>query len=105
MYQCPVCAYKGLRYPPSDYTICPSCGTEFGYDDFSRSYEDLRQDWIMRHMPWFSTATPRPANWSPVAQLLAGGFLQVVNKQAGGTSRSETRIGQQSVRLQASVAV
>jgi hypothetical protein len=38
-YSCHVCGYSMLDEPPYDkygcatYTICPCCGTEFGYDD------------------------------------------------------------------------
>jgi predicted RNA-binding Zn-ribbon protein involved in translation (DUF1610 family) len=39
MYTCPVCGFQGLSEPAYDehyctfFEICPSCGTEFGYDD------------------------------------------------------------------------
>ena len=69
-YTCPVCGYNELELPPADFTICPSCGTEFGYHDATASLEELRQRWIGRGAPWISQVTPRPLNWSPWEQLL-----------------------------------
>jgi hypothetical protein len=105
MHTCPVCAYKGLRYPPSDFAICPSCGTEFGYDDTSKTYEDLRRDWIIGGMRWFSLSTPRPVNWNAVQQLSDGSLLPLITKTATGTSRSESRFEQDKIRLEFSRAV
>ena len=73
-YTCPVCGYSRLPDPPSEYTICPSCGTEFGYDDFASTYDDLRQRWILQRMPWFSTHTQPPQDWNPATQLLNSGL-------------------------------
>ena len=42
MYTCPVCAYAALIYPPEDFTICPSCGTDFGYHDSNKTNAELR---------------------------------------------------------------
>jgi transcriptional regulator with XRE-family HTH domain len=69
-YECPVCGYDELTKPPEDYTICPSCGTEFENDDFDRTHAGLRHDWISDNMPWFSRSTPAPKNWSPYRQLI-----------------------------------
>ena len=56
--------------PPVDYMICPCCGTEFGLDDVSMSYDDLRILWAYgKHYAWFSQYTPPPPNWNPTAQL------------------------------------
>jgi hypothetical protein len=81
-YQCPVCGYIGFDEPPwaSDvspsYDICPSCGTEFGYQDFGQNelerrarWQTLRQEWIGRGMPWSSSVDPKPAEWDPIKQL------------------------------------
>lgn len=46
---CPVCGYGGLTEPPSDFTICP---TEFGYDDATRSHEELREEWVRNGSRW-----------------------------------------------------
>jgi transcriptional regulator with XRE-family HTH domain len=70
-YQCPVCGYDELTQPPENYSICDSCGTEFENDDFDRTHNELRSDWISRHMPWFSKSTLPPRNWSPYRQLIA----------------------------------
>ncbi len=45
-YTCPVCGYACLPSPATDYTICPSCGTEFGYTDFTAGHAQLRAAWI-----------------------------------------------------------
>lgn len=42
-YRCPVCAYDALTTAPVDLSICPSCGTQFGYDDVGRSHKELRE--------------------------------------------------------------
>ncbi len=68
-YTCPVCGYNELDLPPADFTICPSCGTEFGYHDATTSMEELRQRWIRRGALWTSQVTPRPLNWNPWEQL------------------------------------
>jgi hypothetical protein len=104
MNTCPVCGYDKLKYPARDYTICPSCGTEFGYHDTSRTFEELRISWMARGMQWHSLVVSRPLNWKPVAQLLAAGLLPVVNKASSEMSRSEARIGGARLRLQFSGA-
>jgi len=58
MYTCPVCEYTKLEVPPENHEICPSCGTEFGFDDFDTTHEMLRFDWICQGKPWWSTAIP-----------------------------------------------
>ena len=75
MYVCPVCGYNGLQYPPANFTICPSCYTEFGYDDATLTHEALRREWIQNGMQWeASNITPPPPGWNPVQQLLDAGF-------------------------------
>lgn len=44
-YLCPVCGY-GMEDPPSDFNICPCCGTEFGYHDANTSTNTLRAAWL-----------------------------------------------------------
>ncbi len=68
-FTCPVCAYDALIRPPCDYMICPCCGTEFGYDDFSATHEELCAEWLAKGAPWFSKKTPPPPGWEPKAQL------------------------------------
>ncbi len=66
---CPVCGYDNLTHPPKDYMICPCCGTEFGYDDFTATHEELRQEWMSNGCQWFSSRVLAPTGWDPVAQL------------------------------------
>lgn len=69
MYTCPVCGYNRLRYPPDDYTICPSCGTQFGYTDANVSHAQLLREWLLRGHPWHSNVTPPPPGWNYLKQL------------------------------------
>jgi hypothetical protein len=68
---CPVCGYT-LPYPPADFHICPSCGTEFGYDDAATTYEELRKRWIRTGPSWWSPVDPRPVDWNPDQQMING---------------------------------
>lgn len=64
MYTCPVCGYDELPRPPRDFNICPSCYTEFGYEDSKRSYAELTREWIRNGMPWAAAdVTPPPPDW------------------------------------------
>jgi hypothetical protein len=67
MYICPICGYNQLDYPPfskegypSD-TICPCCGTQFGYEvvkvDLAR-FKQLRDLWIKGGCPFFEVKKP-----------------------------------------------
>lgn len=68
-YPCPVCGY-GLSKPATDFTICPSCGVEFGYSDAGISHSELRKEWISFGAPWSSRVEPRPIGWNPWDQLI-----------------------------------
>jgi hypothetical protein len=85
MHICPVCAYNQLPFPPSDYRICPCCGTEFEADDVDFTHEELRERWILAGMPWFSRHTPPPPGWSAPRQLAHAG-LQSIPVSGVGTS-------------------
>lgn len=76
---CPVCLWPGLMEEawsqdcPS-HEICPSCGTEFGYDDavgftdveaLTRRHDELRQAWVSAGMRWWSDSSERPEAWHP----------------------------------------
>ena len=74
MNNCPVCGYQMVN-PPTDFHICPSCGTEFGYDDCGVSYESLRERWLASGPVWWSPVDPVPDSWSPSQQLMNGVFL------------------------------
>src|SRR2546423_638079 len=69
MNTCPVCGYI-MRYPPTDHHICPSCGTEFGYDDVGIGYALLRERWVQAGARWWSPVDPQPENWRPYEQLM-----------------------------------
>jgi len=85
-YLCPVCGYDQLSRPPRDYSICPCCGTEFGYDDYATIHEQLRQRWMASGAHWFSHARPAPNGWNPLIQLMASGFVtRTVGLDAGLT--------------------
>jgi hypothetical protein len=77
-YQCPVCFYDGLPYPPSDYHICLCCGTEFGSDDQDFSHAQLMEMWIASGAGWFFR-TP-PVEWSPWVQLQRSGIFESLSE-------------------------
>lgn len=68
-YRCPVCFYAQLPYPPEDFHICPCCGTEFGNDDVTFGYEELRNNWLRNGARWFFRNPP--PDWSAWQQLAA----------------------------------
>src|ERR1035438_1093369 len=75
MFTCPVCGYGGLRHPPNDHVICPSCGVQFGYNDagplpLPEMHRRLRQRWIRRGAQWQSTVIARPRDWNAWLQLI-----------------------------------
>lgn len=59
-YMCPVCDYDKLTDPPTDFEICPSCGTEFGYTDHTKTHAELRAEWIKGGRKWWSRHTKQP---------------------------------------------
>lgn len=83
---CPVCGYPNLEEPPYDrygsssFGICPSCGTEFGYDDAHATmapadvHADLRQKWADRGYAWADIVDDPPTGWDPVQQLINAGL-------------------------------
>lgn len=73
-HTCYVCGYDKLEDAPEDWGLCPSCGTQFGYSDSIRSYDQLRQNWIASGAEWAMPWIPKPLNWNPVAQLLNIGY-------------------------------
>lgn len=97
-YLCPVCGYVQLPEPPRNFSICPSCGTEFGFDDAKKSHAQLRHEWIAREAPWFSRVRRPAPNWNPWQQLTEAGYLQFDVYQFGSNiARGETFIQQQLV--------
>jgi hypothetical protein len=88
---CPVCAYPDLQEPPENFSICPSCGTEFGLDDANTTHDELRKQWILSGMHWFNERVPIPIDWNPDRQLFEGGYhISVSNSIA--TISAGTRI-------------
>lgn len=79
-YTCPVCGYADLDEPPyngdgcASFDICPCCGVEFGYDDYTSSHPLLREKWIASGMLWWSTVRKPPVGWDPDVQLRCAGF-------------------------------
>lgn len=69
MYTCPVCGYDRLSEPPSNFAICPSCGTEFEYDDAFATHAQLRAAWLRDGARWWSPVDARPDNWDPWFQV------------------------------------
>jgi hypothetical protein len=93
MYTCPVCGYAKLKYPAKDFLICPSCGTEFGYQDANKSFEELRFEWIDRGMIWHSRVVRQPVAWSAVAQLAEAGLLPVRPRPVQSVTTGESHFG------------
>jgi hypothetical protein len=81
-FMCPVCGYPGLEEEPrsssggGSYEICPSCAFQFGVTDDDRgiSYEEWRQMWRAKGMPWDQGASAPPVAWDPVKQLRMAGL-------------------------------
>lgn len=83
---CPVCGYDffaefGFKpwhdKSPSD-EICPSCGFQFGLDDYdnnkgyetkSEKYYLWRKKWISNECRWYSEGIKKPENWNQKEQL------------------------------------
>ncbi|MFH1533849.1 MAG: hypothetical protein ABID64_02865 [Nitrospirota bacterium] len=74
---CPVCGYfdsTGEVFGPNgEYAYqenCPSCGTQFGYNDCLISHRVLRKRWAKDGFIWDSRSLEdKPKNWNPTAQL------------------------------------
>jgi hypothetical protein len=74
-HTCPVCGFDNLPYPPENHNICPCCGTQFGYDDATKSHEELRLLWLESGANWWSETQAPPLGWDPIVQLLAAKIL------------------------------
>ncbi len=75
-YVCPVCGFGRCELPPTDYSICGSCGTEFGYDNRILTLAQLREEWIRGGCQWFDAKEPKPPGWDAYCEtlkILAGG--------------------------------
>jgi hypothetical protein len=87
-----VCGYPELPDPPADYEICPSCGTEFGYSDFTRTHEELRAMWRTNGMQWSATWMPAPPEWNPKRQLATIGVPVVDPNPNAATENTEPSV-------------
>ncbi len=73
---CPVCGYPDLESQPVNHEICPSCGTQFGYDDYLRSHAALRQEWLSSGAQWFLKGY-QPYCWNAYRQLENAGLIRI----------------------------
>jgi hypothetical protein len=98
---CPVCAYDRLEFPPGNFSICASCGTEFGYDDRVLTHAQLTARWVENGCPWFDEAEPQPDGWNAYLQLIQGGlgwavpmqFRVGIASQASPVEQAQIRLG------------
>jgi hypothetical protein len=91
IYTCPVCGF-GMHAPPSDFHICPSCGTEFGLHDSGTTFSELRKEWIAVGADWSSKIVKPPSGWNPYVQMLNAGLVHVT---VGNTDDFSVRITDQ----------
>ena len=97
-HTCPVCGYQMSR-PPVDFSICPSCGTEFGYQDVGASFAELRKEWIGSGANWHSEVETQPKDWNPYLQLISAGLVDIklgdsenltITLETGGEAKAES---------------
>ena len=69
-----------MEFLPIDYTICASCGTEFGYDDRVLPHTELTKRWVDKGCPWFDDGEAQPLGWNAYMQLIDGGLRWAVPK-------------------------
>jgi hypothetical protein len=84
-----------MEDPPSDYNICPCCGTEFGYHDAGRTYEELRSVWLHSGANWWSPCDLPPRGWNAYQQLITAGMNVTM-----ATEQSKISSGDASAYLQ-----
>lgn len=74
---CKVCGYR-LNYNPwgedgksPDYSFCPSCGVEFGNQDYNLdSIKKYREEWLTSGMKWAGGENEiEPEGWDPSVQI------------------------------------
>jgi hypothetical protein len=71
---CPVCGFPDLpeaayQVDLPSFEICVCCGTQFGYDDSTLSFGELRKKWIEGGCNWWGNLEQRPELWNPERQL------------------------------------
>src|SRR5437868_414372 len=87
-YRCPVCMFNAMPYPPSDFHICPCCGTEFGNDDEDFSHSQLREMWLASGGHWFFGQPP--AGWNFFNQLYVAGLFTLNVRGAEAEIQTES---------------
>jgi hypothetical protein len=85
MFTCPVCFYARMPHTPTEYNICPCCGTEFEADDEDFTHAELRNFWIAKGAPWFFRQAP--VLWNPWKQLMESGVDIPYARTASTNSR------------------
>ena len=94
---CPVCGYGYLSQDAVNHGICPSCGTEFGYDDVSLSHEALRAEWLRGGAPWFEDSTKPAQDWDPWRQIMEA-FYRPVLRSRGNSVRAKVQLDNLAIR-------
>lgn len=97
---------SGLRFfwdgeSPEDHFTCPSCGTQFGYDDIGRTIRELRNMWLRAGGRWFNPEFPyfiRQRHWNAWDQLNSSGLDYDVPDPRREEREFSIRIPAQSVR-------
>jgi hypothetical protein len=85
-FTCPVCGFPELHEPHIDavgsptYSICPSCGCQFGADDLEQSHAELRAAWLADGAQWWSQNQAPPPGWNGRAQLQRAGLADAPAK-------------------------
>ena len=77
--------------PPIDHAICACCGTQFGYDDTTKTYQRLRNEWLSRGGYWFDPddeAYPK-SGWNAWDQLDLAGFKYLVQRPKGSLIQTD----------------
>lgn len=80
-YTCFICGFNELDSPPTNYSICPACGTEFGYDDgVPHNVPETREKWFKSGMKWWAHGLQdQPKDWNPtklfIDMLLSEGLF------------------------------
>lgn len=65
-------AYDAYNCPT--YYICPSCGTEFGYHDATKSFDEIRAVWLASGGLWSDANIAQPLDWSAYEQITKAGL-------------------------------
>lgn len=92
-YTCPVCGFDDLKYPPSNYAICPSCGTEFGIDDEEYTILELKDRWIKGGKRWWSVSDPSPIE----AVLIDNNHMSTIVNFMATEGSKEINLGKSTV--------